>query len=917
MAKPKEKSLEKELLSGAAKWDALGFKIVPLRLSLDEKGKKELEPFWKWSTDPYPGFGKLNWTKANAYGIVLGAMDKGWLCYVDADSDALVKADPFTLLIKSFPELSNTYIEKSPHGFHVFAFIGKSQDVSNINLKDRYGLELHVNGLCLMTPSNYEGGAYSVYNDADIVKSPNLYDQFKAKFVGAKAQGLKRVQKAEGEIRPCMKAALEKGHVEHLMRLAIAAEFKGATGYDDQKIAELFKNQDDFNLEKTLYQIRTADPNKVASCESIEEWGYCLGPEKCKRTSPQHYFGAYTIGDYVFQVKGDMILIYKGTEPVCPVKFDSLLGVLNRKNLAKQLGLEQADLDRLAAKIYAERKSEKSNNVKKEEKEAKVFDEATLSKARDILASPEFFYKLGEVFEKGYVVPKINKPRFVVGEERNKRLIGPLLIGASKLAMTSIIKVLGEPGTAKDTMLRMWLQLLPVKTVERSYMTAASLRYSPDMQNADLLYIPDTPELQGEMGRQLRFMRADDGGLISEYAVRDAETGEMTTKVVTLPIKGLATTSNAVTGDVALESGMWTLTTNPSPELTREVKKEKLKFRAGERPLISDEELNLWQAVFKVLVEEEPQEIPVIPYAEQLVGLLESERSESRRDPDKLCDLIGLVAWMRRFQKEPDKRMEADLIDLYFALQLGLDAITQTISELSPKEQQIFEAIEGIVTCRDVADATKIPYKTCYAYLEKLVDKGYLNQDKEKNRNIYSVLSTETKPKSFLFSLGRNEESPEQLVKVVLATVRNSSTDKPPGEDTYSFVDPLKGYQITVKRNGEQDEVTIDTQRSVYPSHPPYQRRSSEPSKESILEPEKKPNSLLPNENRTENSLESLVKLEDIVETSWDDSFYAKHVCGVCGYEKMTSRKAKTCRGETIWLCEDCYNDYQRQREVH
>jgi len=63
----------------------------------------------------------------------------------------------------------------------------------------------------------------------------------------------------------------------------------------------------------------------------------------------------------------------------------------------------------------------------------------------------------------------------------------------------------------------------------------------------------------------------------------------------------------------------------------------------------------------------------------------------------------------------------------------------------------------------------------------------------------------------------------------------------------------------------------------------------------------------------------SSVKLEDIVETSisWNDSLYDKHVCGVCGYEKMTSKKAKTCRGAEIWLCEDCYNDFQKQREVN
>jgi predicted transcriptional regulator len=504
--------------------------------------------------------------------------------------------------------------------------------------------------------------------------------------------------------------------------------------------------------------------------------------------------------------------------------------------------------------------------AEEDETETKIFDEETLSRARNLLATPEFFYKLGEVFEKGFIVPRINKPRFVIGEERNKRLIGPLLIGAAKLGMTSIIKVLGEPGTAKDTMLRMWLQLLSIKAVERSYMTAASLRYSPDMKDADLLYIPDTPELQGEMGRQLRFMRSDDGGLVSEYAVRDPESGEMTTKVVTLPIKGVATTSNAVTGDTALESGMWTLTTDPRLELTEEVKKEKLKFRAGKRSLISDQELDLWKAAFKILVDEEPQEIPQIPYAEQLFNLLKSERSESRRDPDKLCDLIGLIAWMRRFQKPKEKRMEADLVDLYFALQLGLDAITQTISELSPKEQQIFDVFgDAALTCRDVADATKIPNKSCYIYLEKLVDKGYLNKDKDKGRNVYNVLSQEKKLKSRIFSLGIRDLSPEQLLKVVLDTVRNSSLDTPGGESTdpLTFVDPLEGCKITITRKGDKDEVVIvtekpdgsmETWRSEYPSPPLYPGRSVEPSKETASELEKKPKSRIPGETIRENT---------------------------------------------------------------
>lgn len=80
--------------------------------------------------------------------------------------------------------------------------------------------------------------------------------------------------------------------------------------------------------------------------------------------------------------------------------------------------------------------------------------------------------------------------------------------------MTSIIKFLGTFGTEKDTGVRMWLYLLRIKSIERSHMTAASMRYSEEMQKSDLIYIPYSLSLRGEMGRTMRFMRVDDGGLI-------------------------------------------------------------------------------------------------------------------------------------------------------------------------------------------------------------------------------------------------------------------------------------------------------------------------------------------------------------------------------------------------------------------
>jgi len=765
------------------------------------KEKKPLHEWAKWQTEEQTEeeFNALPWESADCFGLICGTeLNQGfYLCAVDFDVKN-VSGEAMEKGKLALKELPVTRTERTPSGGLHYVYLSKRNPQTISVHHNECALELLGQGkLCFMFP----GKGYERVND----NYPTTIEDLESKFyevlvsVGIKAEKKTEVWFDREDLSDGK--PYEGNHPQCIREL-----LKG--------VNEGLRNEAAIRLSSYLVNFRGLETEKALW--HLKRWNKLNNPSLSDEEL--HEVFKSSLKGYVFGCNDSLLKNYCAEGVYCPLR----------------------------------RKEEK------QPKKEKVFDEATLSKARDLLRNSSFFYMLGKVFEKGFIVPKINKPRFVIGEERNKRLLGPLLIGASKLGMTSLIKVLGEPGTAKDTMLRMWIELLPIKSVERSYMTAASLRYSPDMQNADLLYIPDTPELQGEMGRQLRFMRSDDGGLISEYAVRDTETGEMTTKVVTLPIKGLATTSNAITGDTALESGMWTLTTNPSSELTKEVKKEKLKLRAGERSLISDDDLNLWQAVFKVLVEEEPQEIPLVPYAKQLFDLLESERSESRRDPDKLCDLISLVAWIRRFQKPPEKRMEADLIDLYFALQLGLDAITQTISELSPREQQIFEAVIGTVTCRDVADDTKIPYKTCYNYLEKLVDKGYLNQDKEKNRNIYSVLSIEKKPKSFLVSVRRNVESPEQLVKVVLDTIRNSRIEQLQEEDTHTFVDPLKGYQITVRQKEEQDEVTIDAQRYLYPSPTPAQCRSSEPSLESISDSENKPNLLLPSEMRSEKGLSSI-----------------------------------------------------------
>ncbi|MEM3579330.1 MAG: bifunctional DNA primase/polymerase [Candidatus Bathyarchaeia archaeon] len=268
------------LIVAAKRWAELGLRIVPLKLSLDENGNKKLQPLWKWQKENYPGFEGLHWAGANGFGVVLGPTPLGWLSYVDIDLDAPVKHDAFSFLMRAFPELQNTYIDKTPRGFHVFTYIDKPSDAKNIDVKEKFGLEFHVHGLAIMAPTSYEGGAYTIYQSNEIVKIPDFYERFKAKFKPSKVktEDKKRVKRVRG-VRPCLKKALETcSNLPHLMRLSIAAEYKKA-GLDDETVARLFASQEDYNFERSLYQVKTAESEKAASCQSIREWGFCLGFE--------------------------------------------------------------------------------------------------------------------------------------------------------------------------------------------------------------------------------------------------------------------------------------------------------------------------------------------------------------------------------------------------------------------------------------------------------------------------------------------------------------------------------------------------------------------------------------------------------------------------------------------------------------
>ncbi|MEM3551681.1 MAG: hypothetical protein QXV01_11400, partial [Candidatus Bathyarchaeia archaeon] len=59
---------------------------------------------------------------------------------------------------------------------------------------------------------------------------------------------------------------------------------------------------------------------------------------------------------------------------------------------------------------------------------------------------------------------------------------------------------------------------------------------------------------------------------------------------------------------------------------------------------------------------------------------------------------------------------------------------------------------------------------------------------------------------------------------------------------------------------------------------------------------------------------EKINKLRNFKAVHWSDGFYGWHKCEVCGYTKLTSWKAEPFKGESLWLCEDCKEIWEKQQ---
>jgi len=268
-----------ELRAAATAYYESGLDIVPLQLP----EKKPLVQWKKWETERQTRqeFDNLPLARANGFGIICGKPNNEglFLSVVDHDvkppmtQEAIAKGKE---ILKDFPitQLEGTG-NKGTH--NVYYSRTKVQTVSLFH--DDCALELLAeNKLCIMAPSQ----GYVRLNDNTPTVLPDMEEKFYEilKTHGfterkTKPTTITKPRLENNRIRFCCREALARdSHISHLMRLAIASEYKRA-GYSNEDIVQLFKSQDDYDHDKCFVQVESADPLKAARSETIREYGYC------------------------------------------------------------------------------------------------------------------------------------------------------------------------------------------------------------------------------------------------------------------------------------------------------------------------------------------------------------------------------------------------------------------------------------------------------------------------------------------------------------------------------------------------------------------------------------------------------------------------------------------------------------------
>jgi len=393
----------------------------------------------------------------------------------------------------------------------------------------------------------------------------------------------------------------------------------------------------------------------------------------------------------------------------------------------------------------------------------------------------------------------------IAGEDQNKLLLFVLLL-SGKLPdprKKEMILFKSESGAGKSTLANALTKAFRTKKVGR--FTEHALDYT-DLNGYQILYIQEIGHMDEEIHglSTIKFLSADDQGYTVEMTVGSPAEG-FTTVEKRIPPMTVVSSTTRVRIDPQYERRNWIISLDETPEQTRRIMKLKARRRLEENEIalgLRDElSSERAQRILEKLVERiEPCRVCIL-FPESILEVLEHEKIRVRGDYSKLMRLIEYYCILRQ---RTLPKMEIDGKSVVFAtpeaaleiLQVAAEPLTLMTMEMDKRTKKLLEGFKqmGLHSAGETITpelreemAIKRGYssRTIRAYLNELVNKGYLTDDGRKPKTYrlaMSLKAIERKISAISAKLENTDELTLQIYEEAQKTLKRLSAKMDEGQ---------------------------------------------------------------------------------------------------------------------------------------
>jgi len=384
------------------------------------------------------------------------------------------------------------------------------------------------------------------------------------------------------------------------------------------------------------------------------------------------------------------------------------------------------------------------------------YTEEEINQAKELLKDNNLFEKIiGQITKTGYI-----------GEITNKQIL--YLSFTSRLFDEGISNVIkGDSSSGKSTLVKAVINLFPESEyMEFTSISPQALYYMNELDLSHKILIIFEAHGSEKADYPIR-SSISEGELRLLVTTKNKDTNSFEAKEIVIPAKGLSYVETTTKSRINPENQtrLFDLYLDNSEDQTRRVIVSKTK-------ILDKELLNKENRVFQVLqLLLEKYEV-YIPYAEILANLFPINKVRVRRDFPRFLTLIKVSCLLHQYQrnkitKNGKEYLEANIIDDYkIAYKIANVVLSQTLKEVTPRQEKIIEAIENNFDdwfspkeLKEVNEIKKIPESTLKKDIADLKKTDFLEWNEEKGTN--SKYRLADIPKDFL-----KLPDPEELQRI-------------------------------------------------------------------------------------------------------------------------------------------------------